>query len=180
MIFPVGGRIIGMNFYVSNATWTRPENCTSIIVVAIGGGGGGSYVNSNGVIISGGSGSSTTFGSLITCTGGAGSSGNANGASGTASGGPFNIITPSASTKIANSFSIFTYGCGGFGVYFSNDIGYRNTLKGGSGGFGLIYVKDGLLDSYAITVGSGGASGTGVINGESGNAGAVLVIEFGG
>jgi hypothetical protein len=184
MIFPVGGRILGVKFYTSNTTWTRPDNCTSIIVAAIGGGGGGGGFFQNGSSPStGSSGGTTTFGSLISCSGGTGSNNRTNGTSGTASAGPYNLISPSASTKMANAINLFTYGAGGYGGYdqdvSSAYIDFRRTNVGGSGGFGLIMVKENLLNSYAITIGAGGAAGSGT-GGEAGNAGAVLVIEFGG
>lgn len=202
MNFPVGGRIIGIKFYTSNTTWNRPSNCTSIIIAGIGGGGGGGTwgVSSGNTAtnINGGSGGSTSFGSILTFGGGSGGSSTGNGASGT--------ITGTTSAQVANGLSrtinlasLFSYGSGGAGRTYITAIGsdpvsisgQLNSVRGGNGAFGALFLNTSLNDSYSVVIGSGGsgaihvnngtsASTLNAGNGEAGTAGAVLVIEFGG
>jgi hypothetical protein len=183
MIIPVGGRIIDFKFYNTvGGTWTRPERCTSVIVIGIGGGGGGGRLGG-----AGSSGTSTSFGGALICGGGSGgpSSRVDAGANGTVTGSNV-IIQNLASAR--TFFNLFGHGQGGLGTnrFCHGDSGggtnfYTTSTfvsnMGGAGGFGVAYIKTNLLDSYAVSIGAGG--GGGGDGAETGRNGALLVIELG-
>jgi hypothetical protein len=185
MIFPVGGRILGIKFYISNTTWTRPENCTSIIVLAIGGGGGGYGFVTGGTHNNGASGGATSFGSAVSCGGGGGglfNSGNgSNGSRGTVSTSSNAIAV--GGNKFFNFIGFLGYGSGGMAGDSLGNRSVKRDFNGGAGGFSVCFIKENLLDSYIVTIGAGGAGGAGSaapLTGEAGAAGALMVIEFGG
>jgi hypothetical protein len=170
MIFPVGGRLIGVKFYTSSTTWTRPENCTSIIIIGIGAGGSGA---DTGIVTA--SPTATTFGSALSCgAGGAGSNiGPTNGTSGTVTG---SDISSFSSSQWRHFLNLFGYGAGGLITNdFTNSL--NSNASGGSGGLGIKFINSGLLDSYVVTIGTpGSVTGTRVL----GSAGCLVIVEFGG
>lgn len=188
MIIPVGGRIIDFKFYNTvGGTWTRPERCTAVIVVGIGGGGGGGRF-STGIGSNSTGGTSTSFGTALVCGGGSGggNDGQTAGANGTVSGSAAIIQNISSVRSI---FNLMGYGQGGMGairIQFDNapffTLSRITGNMGGNGGFGVAYIKTNLLDSYAVTLGTGGSGavqGSYSVTADNGRNGALLVIELG-
>ena len=147
------GGITIQKFTSASGTYTTPANCKAIYVRMCGGGSGGGTTNNSGT---GGSGGTTTFGtSLLTATGGAGSSYLAG------AGGSATISSP------ASGFTL-TGGQGGGGMY-------PGTLSSAQypGGYGGVNPFGGSACANAQAA----PSGAGAANTGAGGAGAVTYIN---
>jgi len=198
---PGSGGFSTMSVSTSSNTFTIPSGITTIKITVVGGGGGGGNANGSTDGATGGT-SSVASGTqtitTISATGGGGtaSSGTQPTDGGVGSGGQLNITGSSGQFNTSNKGgvgggSIFggsgkyclagdpanngnLYGGGGGGSVASGSIG-----NGGSGGGASIKYFTGLTpgNTLTVTVGTGGAGGTGTYPGGAGAAG-VVIFEY--
>lgn len=185
----------------TSATYTRPTDCTAIVVKMIGGGGGGGAATTN----NGGTGGTTTFNSIDAAGGGGGGLGGTTslgGAGGTGGSGSASLRLPGSSGANGQNGADFTvpgsngapgiFGTGaGRGSSGTGGAGGTNTGAGGAGGASTNtaggggageYVEIVITSpstTYTYTVGTAGAAGAaGGQAGGAGGTGLIIVEEF--
>jgi hypothetical protein len=186
------GLLLNTQVFTSSGTYTRTSGATRAVVIAVGGGGGG---RGSGFNANGGTGGTTSFGSHVTAIGGSGGTLDSGGAGGTGGSGA-TIAIPGqggGGAKTPNTTSGMGGGQGGGrGVLGANGVagsrggggsgfsdGDNNVgAGGGQGETGIKYITSGLGATETVTIGAGGAAGTGTTPGGAGGAGYIIVYEY--
>jgi len=190
-----------------SGTYTTPTNARYLLVKMVGGGGGGGGGGNNGTAGNGGVGGSTTFGtSLLTCTGGQGTTTGSSGGTATLNspaigiantgnkGGGFGALVTSAVYLTGGTGASSPFG--GCGTGAANDTGQAAQANSGSGGGGggnngsqpafsgggggsagyIEAIINSPSASYSYSIGAGGTAGTAGTNGFAGGAGGSGII----
>jgi hypothetical protein len=193
------GRLLNIQYFTSTATYTPTAGTNSVIVEVVGGGGGSGGQSGNG-----GAGGTSSFGSLVSATGGSGG-GAAGGikasAGGAGSSGDVNTNGGYGfgfATSVTNNLG-FSIGGASFyatqiyGItapvsvsaqaYGGGGVGYASTTNSGCGGGGGGFSRKKITSSFSgvtVTVGAGGAAGSGFAStgGAAGAQGIVIVYEY--
>lgn len=175
--------------FSASGTWVCPTGVTKIFVTASGGGGGGTGVNVS-TVVAGSAGGITSIGALLSLTGGSGAGTSFPGNGGITSGtyafnGGCEIYTATNVTRggkggdsvfgIGNNFPSTqnrAVGTGGSGAVAAGASSF-----GGGGGAGCVNQELTVVPStsYSITIGGGGANGSGTADGQSGASGFVVI-----
>ena len=191
----VNGLLLNVQVFTSSGTYTRTAGVTRAVVIAMGGGGGGGGTGGGGS-----AGGTTSFGSHVSAAGGGGAQTfGAAGSGGTGGTGSLISIPGAPGQNVQGSGSVSgsgggqggargvvatnngiagTRGGGGSGGSLSTVCGDTSLAGGGQGETAIDYIASGLGATETVTIGGGGAGGTGSRPGGAGGAGYIIVYEY--